>query len=457
MSKHVVILGGGISGLAAAWHLKQKGSADLKVTVIEKNARAGGWIQTKEIDGFLFDMGPRSCRVRGTGLDTLRLVEQLGLQDEVIPADKSARKRYLYLNKRLTSVPNCPVAILLSPFTKGVLKGLWHDWWTPVSALEDESIHAFISRRMNAEVADKLIDPLTTGIFAGDPQKLSVKSCFPILHEWEQKHGGIVRGAFAPRKKRSLVLSAFLQKTMKYPMFTFKRGMETLPKALAEKLSNNLLLSTSVVHLKPLNDGFELLLSNGTTLKADHLISALPADPLGDLLMPHLPSAALAMKGIPGASVTLVHLGYRKKVLKLKGFGYLIPSSEKEETLGVVWDSSAFPQQNLHPDQTRLSVMIGGSRMQDFGCRTEKEFKEIALRAVQRHMGIETLPDMQHVHIVRSAIPQYVVGHAAKIQQIEQELAHFSPHFSLLGNCFHGVSINDCVARAQQCVEKLSD
>ena len=446
MSKHIVILGAGISGLAAAWHLKQL--PNFSVTLIEKSARAGGWIQTKQVDDFLFDLGPRSCRVRGNGLATLRLVEQLGLQDEVIPSDKSARKRYLYLNKRLVSVPNCPVAVLLSPFTKGVLKGLWNDWWTPASTAEDESIYSFITRRMNADVANRLIDPLTIGIYAGDPHKLSIKSCFPILHEWEQKHGGIVRGAFAPRKKQTLEQSPFLRNALRHPLFTFKEGMETLPKALAHKLEKNLLLSTSVVSLKTLKNGFELLLSNGKTIQADHVISALPADPLGDLLMPHLPETALTLKGIPSSSVALVHLGYRKKMLKLKGFGYLIPSSEKEETLGVVWDSSAFPQQNLHPDQTRLCVMIGGAHLQNFSRRTDNEWKEIALRAVKLHMGMEGLPDVVHIHTVPSAIPQYVVGHAAKVKQVEQEIAQFSPHLTLLGSSFHGVSINDCIANA---------
>ncbi|MCE5317428.1 MAG: protoporphyrinogen oxidase [Parachlamydia sp.] len=435
MPKSYIILGGGISGLSLAWQLQK--DSDAKVTLVEQAPRLGGWIETLHKNGFLFDRGPRSCRSRGSGLATLQLIEELGLEAEVIPASPAARRRYLYLDKRLQAMPNSLPGLLFSPVTNGLFKALWQDIRTRGGPGRDESVADFAERRMGRAFAERFFDPLVTGIFAGDMHKLSLRACFPFLAEWEEQHGGIVRALFK-KKKRPSDLSPFIQQMLKTSIFSFRNGMETLPQRLAERLNVDILLGEAVEALHA--DRGSVRLSSGRTLDADHIFSTLPAHSLQKLL----PFSA-TLNQIPYASTAVVNLGYRKRILKKEGFGYLIPSSEREQVLGVVFDSSAFPQQGT--DETRLTVMLGDSRIPDFGAWSKEKFLSIAQEALMRHLGIDQTPDLAEIKIAPRAIPQYLVGHLDRLRTMEQEARRY-PKLTLLGSSFYGVSVNDCIARS---------
>lgn len=426
----IIILGAGITGLVTAWFLQQKGHS---VLLLEKSNRSGGWIKTIEKDGFLFEQGPRSCRPKGHGVATLQLVEALGLQEQVIIGNAAAKKRYLWTDGALQQFPTSLWGFFRSPLTRDLPLKMLREWWLPKGTVDDESIYAFISRRFNPEIAERLADPMVAGIYAGDIKKLSMRSCFPRQWEWEKQHGSLVCGAFS--RKSPLEESSFVMRMQKESLFTFRDGMETLPRALAEALGGSLRLGTEVVELREKDKGIEVVLNGGETLFAEHVVSTLPAYALAKIVDPNL---GVLLKEISYASITNINLGYDGPLLDREGFGYLIPSREKEEILGVVWDSSAFPEQNRSPDQTRLTVFT----------RQQKPL-EIALEAIERHLGIKEEPDSVAISHADNAIPQYYVGHLNRVAKIKEECSRTYPHLALLGTAFHGVAVNDCIASAK--------
>jgi oxygen-dependent protoporphyrinogen oxidase len=223
--EHFVILGGGISGLALAWYLKKKYQETIHLTIIEKSSRAGGWIRSIQQQGFLFEEGPRSCRTKGAGIATLELIEELGLENEVIAASPHAKKRYLYTGKQLRCLPQGIISSLFSPLTRGILPALWKEWRKAPEKCEDESIYDFFARRFSPEIAEQFIDPMVAGIYAGDIRQLSLRSCFPQLHRWEQEYGSLTKGMFFDRSRSKEIHSPFVQAMKSAPIFSFKNGM----------------------------------------------------------------------------------------------------------------------------------------------------------------------------------------------------------------------------------------
>jgi oxygen-dependent protoporphyrinogen oxidase len=426
--KNIVVLGAGISGLSLAWNLK-KHHKDCLITIVEKSHRPGGWIQTIEKDGFLFELGPRSCRPKGAGLATLQLIEELGLQDQVIPG--LSTNRYLYTDQKLQKLPANPISLLFSSLTRGIIPAIYKDLRTPPSAMPDESIYDFFSRRMSSKIAENLVDPMTLGIYAGDIKKLSMKSCFPQVYAWEREHGSIIKGMFARNKKQDSQ-SPFIKSMEKYSLFSFKDGMEVLPRELAKRLETELHLSTSATSLSFHAHHVAVGLSNGNIIEADHVYSTLPVKNLATLW----PNPSF--NDIPVNSLSVINLGYKKQVHEKNGFGYLIPSKEKEPILGVVFDSCIFPQQNKNPSETRLTVMM---RPQGTPQGTDQEMKNIVLASLSKHLGITILPDSYSIFHAKDSIPQYRVGHSSLLSNLHSP----SKHFTILGSSFYGVSVNDCI------------
>ncbi len=372
--KKITILGAGISGLATAWYLHKQFGDKIQLTIIEKSDRIGGWIKTVEKEGFLFEIGPRGFRPHPA---TLSLVEELGLTKELIPANNQARKRYLYVDGKLQ--PLTPWFAL----RLGLLSVLWKERKIPPSTEEDETIESFFLRRTNRQITETLIDPLVSGIFGGDYRQLSIRSNFPTLFAWEQKYGSLTKGFFAREKK----------KKDKHSLYSFREGMETLPRAIAEQLPAEIKLST------PYDEKIE----------ADQIISCIPPT------------------DIPKVTLTTVNLGYRTHVLPKKGYGYLIPSKEKEDILGVMWDSEIFPEQN-GPHETRLCVIL----------RESPDPLKTALDALQKHLGITEKPDAHLITVAKECIPQLTVGHHERKYE---------------GVCTIGV--NNCIAHAKEVATQL--
>lgn len=446
--KRIVILGGGVSGLTLGWSLLRRFGDAAEVTILEKAPRPGGWIRTVEHNGFLFEQGPRSCRSHGNGRATLELAESLGLQDDVISADPDSKRRFLYLSSQLTPLPNSIISLLTSPLLMPLCLALLKDWRTPGGQVADESIYSFVERRLGKQVAEQLADPMVAGIYAGDVRQLSVQSCFPALAKLEREKVSLLRGWLMGKRSKRLSSSAFVDSFSKQPIFTFKRGMQTLTDTLAERLKGSIHYNQTVSSLSPRADGIDVTTQDGGIFRGEAVFSTLSAPAIGSLIASLNEPLSTSLKAMTSASVGVVNVGYRQNVLDRKGFGYLIPSGERQLILGVVWDSCVFPQQNRHCQETRLTVMIGGTHRPDLLMKGENHCIAIALQALRDHLGIVATPDTVAFHLADQAIPQYTIGYAAKLTAIETLRSACLPRLRFLGSAFHGVSVNDCIASA---------
>lgn len=386
--KTIAILGAGISGLTAAYRLKGQ-----EVTVFEKESRVGGLIRTSFHNGSLFEWGPRSIR-KADADATLKLIKELGLSDEIIYASSDSKTRYILKNGKLEKMR-------FLPYTGA----LFRNFFSAKSIHEDESIYDYFCRRFSAEFADHFIDPMVKGIFAGDPKQLSMRSCFPKM--WEGR-------------------SFFFQKR---GLFTLKNGLESLTQALANQV--RVCLNTCIHKISFERDKIQLHHQQGIQ-EFDRLISTLPAYALSLLL----PTSSLKehLLKLPFVSVGVMHLGYLNKVHPYRGFGYLVPSSEQEEILGVVFDSETFLEQNVSPIKTRMTVMM-----------KDHANPESALKAVERHLNIQEKPTLIQSKLIEQAIPQYPVGFHRWLASIQEASREFSG-LTLLGTSFYGVSVNRMIS-----------
>ena len=409
--KQIVILGAGLSGLTSGWYLHKKWGDQIKLTLIEKTDRVGGWIRSIQQEGFLFEQGPRGFRPKQLTLD---LIKELGLKEKLIGADRSAKKRYLLLNGQLHRFS---LGLLLR---HGLLQSCFHK--TPLSS-EDETIAHFCNRCFSSSFTETIVDPIVKGIFGGEMRDLSYRSCFPTLWEWEKQKGSILRGWLASRRKSS---------SSKVALYSFKEGMELLPKTIAAKLPASILLSTAVQALEKKDKGFLIHLNN-RTIEADCVISALPAHTLADIF----PPIKSLLTHIPFATLSVVNLGWHGKKLAKPGYGFLVPSKEREDIMGMTWDSSIFPDQN-RGEQIRLTTMIRGNH-------PHNELLTLALEKAAIHLQLSHPPDETLTRVAHLAIPQYPVGHKRHLNQLEEALPQ---GMYLVGNSFYGVGVNDCIMAA---------
>lgn len=341
----IIILGGGITGLSAAYFLKKQNH---EITLFEKQNRLGGWIQTTNENGFRFEKGPRTFRL-GHSPHLLQLIQELKLP--LIYSDPAAAKRYLWHKGKLRSMsyflPMLIPHFLREPFI--------------AKSSHDESIYDFASRRFSPKIANTLFDPLTLGIYGGDIRKLSVRACFPALVKWEQEKGSVLLGAFSsPKKAKGL--------------FSIQGGMQRLIDSLEKELQINIHLNSEARQISATE-----VLVNSQIHTADKVISALP--PEG-----------------PKQSIWVVNLAFKGPVLPKKGFGYLVPSEEKEAILGVIFDSCIFPEEGQN---TLLTVMVRPE---------EKAPLPKALDALARHLGIHAPPIHASHYLAQDAIPQHLIN-----------------------------------------------
>jgi len=444
--KKIAIIGAGISGLSCAFLLQQQGH---DITLFEEKPRAGGWIKTVCEGGFLFEAGPRSLRPFGSGAETLKLIESLELTNEIIFGSPSAKKRYLFHKGKRRALPRSILSACFSPYMPLLISAIAHDLTANKTQFSDESIASFATRRFGKSTANTFFDPLTTGIYAGTMENLSVKACFPNLFAYEQTKGSVIKGLLATPKTAA---SPFQKTAQKHALFSFRSGLETLTDKLAEKVQHCINYSTNITEISCYGNQVYLELCDGSSRNYDCAISTIPAHRLAPLIRHSPPKIKPELLKIPAASVAVVNVGYSETVGKLDGFGHLIPSSNNNKILGIVYDSAVFPEQN-NGTQTRLSIMIGGTHRPDLIDASDEALGKIALNAVKEQLNIAKVPACLLVHRQKEAIPQYPVGHPENMQQIERLVKHNFPTLLLHGHSFYGVAVNDCIARSIKIAE----
>jgi len=449
-SLQVVIVGGGISGLACAVRLRQLG---VPVILLEASNRVGGLIGTSEQDGFLFESGPQSFQ----GTETLLgLIRELGIERELCQADPRA-PRYVLRRGRLQKIPMSPQAILGTS-----LLGIGARWkvvseafrkTTPPS--EDESIAAFVRRKFGHEILEYLVSPFVSGVYAGDPETLSLRAAFPTLNEWEREYGSVLRGAMKSRSDDPATRSA-------PPLCSFRRGIGSLPRSMGARLGDAAQTDACVEAIEPASAhnlrGFRVAaLRNNSrqVLDAQAVVMAAPAHVAAHLLALVAPHLAQKLSGIAYASLAVVATGYYKKQASapLDGFGVLIPRSERHRALGIVWNTSLFPGR-APEGQMVLTSFIGGTTDPEIAKKPKEEIAAIVQKDHQKILGITGSPIASAIWVHHKALPQYNLGHGHIVQAI-REAEQSVPGLYFAGNYLEGPSIGKCVERGFQVAESV--
>lgn len=446
-SCQAVVVGAGISGLACALRLKEFG---VSVRVLDAANSAGGLIATEQSNGFLFESGPQNLQLTP---ELGELIRRAGCESELLEADPHL-PRYVLRRGRLHPAPLSPPAILTSSLL-GIgskMRILSEPFRRSQPVTQDESFADFVRRRFGTEILEHLAGPFVSGIFAGDPEKLSLRSSFPSLALWETEYGSVIRGAMKSRGQgeRARPTSA-----------SFRGGMATLLNSVAKKLENAVVKNVTVssVQSAPAN-GWTVHCSGSmqpATLLADAVVFATPAYVVARLLAPVAERITSALAGIPYAPIVVVNQGYRREHLghTLNGFGFLVPRTEKLRTLGVIWNSSLFP--GRCPEGTvEMTSFLGGAtdpkilEMDDvqIGNQIQKEISGI--------LQITAPPIAQRVWRHHHALPQYNLGHMQKVAAIRDEL-HTLPGLFIAGNYLDGPSVGSCVSEAFRTAQSLRD
>jgi protoporphyrinogen/coproporphyrinogen III oxidase len=450
MSKKIVILGAGISGLAAAYWLYKDG---FEVLVLDKSSEAGGVMESVMSGHFLFDRGPNS------GLETSPLIKQLveetKLQEEFIYANPKGNKRYILRNNALHPLPMSAGSFIKTRlFSAGAKFRLFTEPFRGRS--EDgyyQSIAEFVKRRLGSEFLDYAINPFVAGVYAGKPEELSVKSAFPKLYALEEKYGGLIVGTFKSMRERKKRAEISKQSAK---MFSFRNGMQTFPKAIAAILGERVILNADVQSVSAGGEQYRVFyLHNGQEkeILADVVISAIPAYNAADIFKFDVDLADHLNK-IYYPPVVVLFLAYKKEEVRqpLDGFGFLIPEKEKKSFLGAIWSSVLFPNRT-ETNLAGFTLFIGGARNPDIVSRDKQLIFDNAINEFQEIMKITGSPVSQSHRFWPRAIPQYNIGyieHENYFDDFEQKY----PGIILSGNYRGGISVGDCIKNSEVVYQK---
>ena len=445
---NVVVVGGGIAGLAASRRLEALG---VDAVVVERDDTIGGKLRTEHVDGFVIEAAPDSFlsrKERGVGL-----CEELGLADELIGRRPEYARTYVRRGDDLHPLPEGLTGMIptnLDALEDGSLLSeadvarFREEPEIPAAPGDaDESVASFVSRRFGREVYDALVEPLMTGIYGGDGEQMSLRATFPQLRALELEHGSLLRGLTAPAPGR-------------YPPFVSLRdGMGSLVSRLTGSLERTRVVTgTPVAHVASAPAGYEVTLATGDSLAADGLVLTTPAHATAELLA-GLDHDLAALHGeIPHASSVVVTFAYaRGDVVPLDGYGYLVPRTEGSDVLACTWSSQKW--EGRAPDESVLvRVYAGRFGGRDLTGAPDDELLALA-RAELARLDVVAEPALARVHRWPRGMPQSVLGHTERVERIEAHAAEH-PGLALAGAAYRGVGIPDCIASGEQAAESVA-
>lgn len=466
-----VILGGGISGLSAGYYLLRHVKPS-SIQILEATDRLGGWVQSKSLpDHTIFETGPHTIRVAGAGLNTLSLVEEIGLQNKIIPllsSHPAAKTQLVCLNNKLLVVPNSLKQQVMSNelLSEPLIFKLIKEFFKPAVKKNDETVYSFFERRFGKDVADNLASAIVCGICAGDAQKISMKSLFKDLFYAEQTHGSLIKAGiktltssvFTKNANKTTNVSPLLQiaKEQRWRAWGLQGGLETLPSTIANILRNNgvkIKEKHECQKIKFHSNHIEYVV-NGEPFQCDRMISSLSAKEMAKLLQEQHPRLADELNAIPTVTVAVVNLTYSTDIVPITSFGFLVPPKEKLPILGVIFDSCIFSQ-----SKSVLTVMMGGAWFKEhFGDSPKKDYLlDVAVKHVKKLLSTEEDPTRYNVSVLRDCIPQYIVGHTERVARIRDYISKNQMPLALCGSSYQGVGINDVILSAKQAVSDISN
>jgi protoporphyrinogen/coproporphyrinogen III oxidase len=458
----IAIIGGGISGLAAAFtleELRRNTGALVEYVLYESSPRLGGVLRTEHIEGCVVEGGPDSFLTEKPWATDLCLA--VGLSDQLIGSNDADRKTYILVRGRLIPMPDGLMFMVPTKIVPTVLSPLF-SWKTKLRMARelfhsrnyepDESVASFVKRHYGAEMVDRLADPLLSGIYGGDASTLSVRAVLPRFAGMERTHGSLGRAMLAARKKMSHAPPKPVQ-----PIFTsLKNGMQKLTDAVTSRLSpTSLLINAAVEDIQPEAKGW--LVSAGT--KADYfdgVILALPAPAAAQVLRTASPGLSAELAAIRYSSSITVGLGYGRGVRESlpPGFGFLVPRSEGKQLLATTFVHNKFPHR-APEDRALLRCFFAGKNAEDVWPLADDQIIEIVRNELQQILGLRAAPVFVRVYRWKSAMAQYSVGHLDRLDRI-QRLRQQLPGLALAGNAYRGIGVPDCIRSGRDAATELT-
>ena len=436
----VIVIGAGISGLACAFRLKQLG---LPIILLEASARVGGLVGSVRKDGFLFESGPQSFQ--GTE-PLLELIREVGIEGELQRADPRA-PRFIYLHGKLQKIPMTPQALMASSLLglKSRAKIVSEPFKRTKPPTKEESVADFVRRKFGLEILECLVAPFVSGVYAGDPEKLSLKAAFPTLEEWEREYGSVLRGAMKSRPDKE-------KRSGPPPLCSFSDGVGSLAGAIAGKLGGSVRLGAKVTSVGR-SANYQVCVEYGERnemLEAAAVVVSTPAYTAAHIAAQLSSPLTHMLSGVAYAPVAVVACGYydRQIAEKLDGFGFLVPRSEKVRTLGTVWNSSLFAGR-APAGSVAITSFIGGATDPKIVDRSEDEIAAIVQDENSRILQISGSPVASAVWKYPKALPQYNLGHGHVVEAI-RDGERANPGLFFCGNFLEGPSLGKCVETANQ-------
>lgn len=457
---HILVAGGGVSGLSAALALHDLGAT---VTLVEASERFGGVIQTELNDDLLIDAGPDSFL--STKPEGVQLAQRLGIENRLVDTRADGGGTFILRRGKLVPLPE-GITLLVPTQFKAVAKTplltplgklrLLLDYVIPArKGDDDESVGGFVTRRMGRQAFENMAEPLLSGIYAGDATQLSLASTFPRLRDVEHQHGSIIRGAIAQRK--AMNARAGSQPARKHtPFVSFQNGMSELIDGLVNALDScGLRLGSAVSSIEPIANGYRVRLSDGSELAVAGVLLATPAPVSADLVAGLSSQLAATLREIPYVSSTTISMAFNNRdvVGNQGGRGFVIPRVEGRSLTAITWTSNKFAGR-VPEGVALLRGFVGRAGQEENAHLPEDELIDLVRHELAAITGITADPILSRIYRWPKAMPQYNLGHQARLEAIDQRLTDL-PNLALTGSAYRGVGIPDCIRNAQEQATQL--
>lgn len=466
-TRRVVIIGGGISGLALAHRLNElrqaSGAAPMEITVLEASGRFGGVIRTERRDGLLLEAGPDAFLAEPPWM--VGLCRRLGIESQVIETQPACRRSFIARSRTLLPVPEgwylmAPVtwrAVVRTPLLswRGKLRAACEGLIPPSGSLQDESVAAFIERRFGREALERIGQPMVAGLHAGDARQLSLRATLPMFAELEQRDGSVLKGL----RRLARGQAAFEQASgPRYGLLrSFRDGMETLVRALVGRLGDvRLQARAPVARLDRAAGGWTVHLADGSRCEAERVCVTVPAPQAARLLASCAPELSQELARIPYESVATVNLAVQARDLPrpLTGFGMVVPAREGRRIVGCTFASVKFAGR-APAGVVLLRAFAGGALHRGLEQLSDASLEQLVRDELRDLLGLQAAPLMTAVARHPHAMPQYVVGHLDRVAAMEALRAR-APGLFLAGNGYAGVGLPECVRRAEEVADQVS-
>lgn len=459
-SKNILVVGGGITGLAAAFYLQKhikEHHLPYQVKLVESSNRLGGKVQTVRRDGFTIERGPDSFLARKK--PAVELVEHLGLTDQLVR--NGTGQSYILVGKKLHKMPSGSFMGIPTQVRPFLFSGMFSptgklragmDFLIPKGKqVDDQSLGHFFRRRFGDELVENLIDPLLSGIYSGDMDDMSLMATFPNFYHLEQEYGSLIKGLNKTMPKRKTPKN----KKKQGMFFSLKGGLETLIDALETQLKpGTIQLQTAVDHIQKKEHGYHVLLSDGTVYKADAVIMATPHQTLPNIFSQY--DFFNVFNDMPLNSVANVAMAFDKKDIRkdIDGTGFVVSRNSKIRLTACTWTHKKWP--NAAPeDKALIRCYVGRPDDPEAVDLSDEDIVKLVLKDLNKIMKIKKKPIFSVVTRWKNAMPQYTVGHIERLTTVKQAMTKQLPGIYLAGSSYEGVGLPDCIDQGKKAVDEV--